>query len=103
MKKIIMTVLFALISASLMAQSNSKNVYRLRINHADPQLVYMLLAGLTNFQTAPEMSALMLGGNGGFGSGGFGGGFSGGSGGNGGFGSGGFGGRSGGGSGGRGN
>lgn len=93
MKKLILALGLAAISAMGLAQSDGKVVRRIQIRHADPQLIYMLLSGKTNFQTPPEMSTLQIGyggfgGNGGFGGSGFGGGFNGGQGGNGGFGSG---------------
>lgn len=88
--------------------TDQRRLYRIKIQHADPQYVYMLLRGEMGFGNGPEVSALSGGGfgggqggfggggQGGFGGGGFGGGFGGG--GQGGFGggSGGFGGGSGG-------
>jgi hypothetical protein len=93
MKKLILALGLAAISAIGLAQSDGKVVRRIQIRHADPQLIFMLLSGTTNFQTPPEMSTLQFGfggfgGNGGFGGSGFGGGNNGFSGGNGGFGSG---------------
>jgi hypothetical protein len=87
MKKLILALGLVAISAIGLAQSGGKVVRRIQIRHADPQLIFMLLSGTTNFQTPPEMSTIWfgLGGNGGFGNGGFGGG-SNGFGGNGGFG-----------------
>jgi hypothetical protein len=94
MKKLILALGLAAISAIGLAQSDGKVVRRIQIRHADPQLIFMLLSGTTNFQTPPEMSTLRFGfggfggGNGGFGGSGFGGGNNGFGGGNGGFGSG---------------
>jgi type II secretory pathway component GspD/PulD (secretin) len=68
-----------------------RRLYRIKIQHADPQLIFMLLAGKVGVNTPPEISAL----SGGSGSGGAGG--TGGGGGRGGMGGGGFGGSSGGG------
>lgn len=75
--------------------TDQKRLYRINIQHADPQYVYMLLRGEMGFGAGPEVSALSIGGFGG-GQGGFGGGGQGGFGG-GGFGGGGRGGRGGGG------
>jgi len=94
MKKLILALGLAAISAIGLAQSDGKVVRRIQIRHADPQLIFMLLSGTTNFQTPPEMSTLRFGfggfggGNGGFGGSGFGGGNNGFGGGNGGFGNG---------------
>lgn len=66
--------------------TDQRRLYRIKIQHADPQYVYMLLRGEMGFGNGPEISALSGGGFGGGGSGGFGGG------GQGGFGGGGFGG-----------
>lgn len=80
MKKLILALGLAAISAIGLAQSDGKVVRRIQIRHADPQLIFMLLSGTTNFQTPPEMSTLQFGfgnfggGNGGFGGSGFGGG-----------------------------
>jgi hypothetical protein len=71
MKKIISIVGCMLAIGMCGAQGSDKRVYRLYINHADPQLIYMLLAGKTNFSTPPEMSTLTFGGQG-YGNGGFG-------------------------------
>jgi len=72
--------------------TDQKRFYRIKIQHADPQYVYMLLRGEMGFNSGPEISTLsgggFGGGQGGFGGGGFGGGGQGG----GGFGGGGFGG-----------
>jgi len=92
MKKLILALGLAAISAIGLAQSDGKVVRRIQIRHADPQLIFMLLSGTTNFQTPPEMSTLRFefggfgGGNGGFGGSGFGGGNNGFGGGNNGFG-----------------
>ena len=94
MKKLILALGLAAISAIGLAQSDGKVVRRIQIRHADPQLIFMLLSGTTNFQTPPEVSTLRFGfggfggGNGGFGGSGFGGGNNGFGGGNGGFGNG---------------
>jgi len=94
MKKLILALGLAAISAIGLAQSDGKVVRRIQIRHADPQLIFMLLSGTTNFQTPPEMSTLRFGfgsfgsGNGGFGGSGSGGGNNGFGGGNGGFGNG---------------
>lgn len=74
MKLIATLTCIGLISCAAFAQQDGKSVYRIKIRHADPQLIYMLLAGKTTFSTPPEMSTLIFGGNGGFGGGGFGGG-----------------------------
>lgn len=73
--------------------TDQRRLYRIKIQRADPQYVYMLLRGEMGFGSGPEISALSggLGGGGGFGGGGQGGGGFGG-GGQGGFGGGGFGG-----------
>jgi uncharacterized membrane protein YgcG len=89
MKKIL-TLLAAIIIASVSMAQDDKVVRRIQIRHADPQLIYLLLRGQTNFNTPPESSTLrwmsggfsngfggggsFSGGNGGFGNGGFGGG-----------------------------
>lgn len=88
MKKLILALGLAAISAIGLAQSDGKVVRRIQIRHADPQLIFMLLSGTTNFQTPPEMSTLRFGfgGFGGFGGSGFGGGNNGFGGGNNGFG-----------------
>lgn len=76
MKKLILALGLAAISAIGLAQSDGKVVRRIQIRHADPQLIFMLLSGTTNFQTPPEMSTLQFGfgnfggGNGGSGFGG---------------------------------
>lgn len=88
MKKLILALVLAAISAIGLAQSDGKVVRRIQIRHADPQLIFMLLSGTTNFQTQPEISTLQFGFGGGFGGSGFGGGSGGFTGGNGGFGSG---------------
>ena len=94
MKKLILALGLAAISAIGLAQSDGKVVRRIQIRHADPQLIFMLLSGTTNFQTPPEMSTLRFGfggfggGKGGFGGSGFGGGNNGFGGGNGGLGNG---------------
>lgn len=68
MKKIILALCLVAVSAIGLAQSDGKTVRRIKIRHADPQLIYMLLAGTTTFQTPPEMSTIVFGfGNGGFG------------------------------------
>ena len=91
MKLIATLACIGLISCTAFAQQDGKSVYRIKIRHADPQLIYLLLAGKTTFNTPPEMSTMIFGGNGGFGGSGFGGGNFGG-----GFGQGGFGGSNGG-------
>jgi hypothetical protein len=76
MKKFILALGLAAISAIGFAQSDGKVVRRIQIRHADPQLIFMALSGTTNFQTPPEMSTLIFGFgvSGGFGGSGFGGG-----------------------------
>lgn len=97
MKRFLLSLLVLLVTAaSVMAQGDGKTVRRLRIRHADPALIMLLLTGRANFSTPPEISTIInapggSGGNGGFGNSGFGGGGSL-SGGNGGFGNGGYGG-----------
>jgi type II secretory pathway component GspD/PulD (secretin) len=51
-----------------------KRLYRIKIMHADPELILMLLRGGLNFQNGPEISALSGGGAGGIGGAGGGGG-----------------------------
>lgn len=72
MKRLISIMLICVLASSALAQDD-KVVRRIKIRHADPQLIMMLLNGTTNFNTPPEMSTNI------FGSGGFGGGFGGGS------------------------
>jgi len=80
MKKLILALGLVAVAAVGLAQSDGKIVRKIQIRHADPQLIYMLLSGTTNFQTPPEMSTMIFGnfgnfgGNGGFGGSGFGGG-----------------------------
>lgn len=82
MKHLISALLVCVLACSALAQ-DGKVVRRIKIRHADPQLIMMLLNGATNFYTPPEMSTNIFGnrwgGNGGFGSSGFGGGSYGGS------------------------
>ncbi len=52
--------------------TDQKNFYRIKINRADPQYIYLLLRGEMGFGSGPEISTLQ--GGGGFGGGGFGGG-----------------------------
>lgn len=75
MKKFLLVSIMC-IAVAFSAAQDTKSLYRLHINHADPQLIYQLLRGITNFQTPPEMSSQMglTLGNGGFGGSGFGGG-----------------------------
>jgi hypothetical protein len=77
MKKILLCIgLMALMAVAAFGQDN-KIVRKIQIRHADPQLIFLLLAGQTNFNTPPEMSTMIFsgfGGNGGFGGSGFGGG-----------------------------
>ena len=91
MKHLISVLLVCVLACSALAQ-DGKVVRRIKIRHADPQLVMMLLNGTTNFYTPPEMSTNIFGngwsGGGGFGGSGFGGGSYGGNFGGGGFGSG---------------
>lgn len=60
--------------APAMAQDGGKKssprvrIQRIRINHADPQLIWMILTGKAGFYTAPEISTLVGSGNSGFGS-----------------------------------
>jgi len=73
MRTVIAFLLFAM--CVLAPAQDAKRLYRIRIQHADPQLVYMLLRGWTTPYTPPELSTLSFrGGNGGFGDSGFGGG-----------------------------
>ena len=72
MKHLISIMLICVLASSELAQDD-KVVRRIKIRHADPQLIMMLLNGTTNFNTPPEMSTNI------FGSGGFGGGDGGGS------------------------
>ena len=72
MKHLISIMLICVLASSALAQDD-KVVRRIKIRHADPQLIMMLLNGTTNFNTPPEMSTNI------FGSGGFGGGDGGGS------------------------
>lgn len=71
--KILLTLLVAILATTAMTQ-DTKNLYRIKIQHADPYLVYLLLSGKANFGTPPELSTTIFSGNGGFGSSGFGGG-----------------------------
>ena len=64
--------LLLLSATALGLAQDHKSLYRLRIQHADPQLVYLLLSGRATFMTPPELSTLTFGrglgsGNGGFG------------------------------------
>lgn len=54
--------------------TDQKRFYRIKIQRADPQYVYMLLRGEMGFNSGPEISTLSGGGFGGQGGGGFGGG-----------------------------
>jgi hypothetical protein len=56
--------------------ADQKRLFRLKINRADPQMIYLLLRGEAGFGGGPEISTLVSGGGqgGGFGGGGFGGG-----------------------------
>ena len=86
-------LLVSMFVASSFAQVEPhRTIRRIKIYHADPQLIYMLLRGTANFGTGPEMSTFDFSSlpSGGFNSGGSGNGF-----GNGGFGNNGFGGSSG--------
>jgi len=76
MKKILTTLLLIGVIASSALAQDGKILWRLHIRHADPQLIYMLLAGTANFNTSPEMSTIINfgGGQNGGGQGGFGGG-----------------------------
>lgn len=60
MIKLIATIAITLITFSAWGQEPTiqpvKRLYRIRIQHADPQLVYLLLRGLTDFQHGPEIS-----------------------------------------------
>ncbi len=47
-------------NATVISKNNSTSIYRLRIKHADPQLIYLLLKGRANFSTPPEISSLNL-------------------------------------------
>lgn len=71
MKKLLFVLVVTLATCLSAFAQETKSVYRLRIMHADPQLVYMLLSGRLAVQ--PEYSTLTLG-QGGFGGSGFGGG-----------------------------
>lgn len=75
MKHLISIMLICVLASSALAQDD-KVVRRIKIRHADPQLIMMLLNGTTNFNTPPEMSTNIFGSSG-FGGGGFGGGFGG--------------------------
>lgn len=76
MKKLLATLLFtSMILCSAFPQS--KDIRRIYVRHADPQLILLLLGGKTNTQTPPEISTfkggIFVGGNSGFGNSGFGG------------------------------
>jgi uncharacterized membrane protein YgcG len=75
MKSILCIGLIVLLSLSAFAQDN-RVVQRIKIRHADPQLIAMLLSGQTTVSTPPEMSTFVGGFGNGFG-GGFGNGFGG--------------------------
>jgi len=81
MKHLISVLLVCVLACSALAQ-DGKVVKRIKIRHADPQLIMMLLNGTTNFYTPPEMSTNIFGGGfggfGGFGGGSYGGGYGGG-------------------------
>ncbi len=68
MKKILLVLLCTLLctlgwsqggSDSSVANSSGKVLRRLKIKHADPQLIYLLLRGRTNFNTPPEISTII--------------------------------------------
>ncbi len=59
---------------SLPTTGTQKNFYRIKINSADPQFIYLLLKGEMGFGSGPEISTLQGGGSSGGGQGGFGGG-----------------------------
>lgn len=66
MKKILIPMLLVLAVVGAAQDSSTyngskvqRNVYRLKIKHADPQLVYLLLRGRTNFNTPPEISTII--------------------------------------------
>lgn len=69
MKKFFILFLLCLSALAFSAQENS--IKRIKIQHADPQLIFMLLIGQTDPFTNPEMSTLFtsFGFNGGFGGG----------------------------------
>jgi len=76
MKRLLFTLLCLTAMASAFAQDGNHVVRRIKIRHADPQLIAMILAGTADINTPPEMSTSlpMSGGfGGGFGQGGFGG------------------------------
>lgn len=77
MKKFGLVCLICLTAAMGMAQSSEYSLRRIKIRHADPQLIFMLLAGTTNVYTPPEMSTFISSMGGGFGGSSFGGGNSG--------------------------
>ena len=68
MKKILLVLLCALLctlgwsqgsSDSSVANSSGKVLRRLKLKHADHQLIYLLLRGRTNFNTPPEISTII--------------------------------------------
>ena len=71
MKKLLVLMIIALSSTSIFAQSNP--IQRIKIRHADPALIIMLINGETSVMTQPEMSSFFSGFSGGGFSGGFGG------------------------------
>ena len=83
MKNFFTTLLLTGVIACAAHAQDGTVIRKIKIQHADPMLIYMILSGKANFQTPPEMSSWFFGGisnsNGGFLGGGFGGGgFSGG-------------------------
>ena len=68
MKKILIVSLLFVILGSVFADSTKtesvKIVRRIKIQHADAQLIAMLLAGRQNYRQSPEISTLRNNGNG---------------------------------------
>jgi hypothetical protein len=56
----VMVMATAMASAAQSPSGDERRLYRLRIQHADPQLIYRMLAGLTTFQDGPEFSTLQV-------------------------------------------
>jgi len=60
MIKLVATAILACTTLGVWAQDPStppvKRLYKIRIQHADPQLVYLLLKGEAHFGTPPELS-----------------------------------------------
>ena len=74
MKHLLFVLFFCCLSCSALSQEMNA-ISRIKIRHADPQLIIMLINAITSFDTSPEMSTNVF--NGGFSGGGFSGGYGG--------------------------